>query len=386
MSDSDEFVLCALGDVLINHEDPKSGFALLQPALDAADLVFANCEGAYSRAESSGLLTAEPEQAEGLRVGAIDVMSCANNHVMDGGPAVMRDTLEVLRGLGIETVGAGADLALARRPVVLERRGLRVAFVAFVSTFPAGIEARSKRPGVNPLRFHNHYYIGEGDLEFNPEIAPEVMAMPFPQDMAALKTSVEEAGRDADVVVASFHWGEAVRPLIIRKYERETARVAIDAGAHVVLCHHPHIIRGVDFYRGAPIFHGLGNSVFHVRGGAASIPKEVQQVLIRQAGEYAPMPYEDYPFLPMHPESRISMVAYCGFRAGRVSRVGILPAFILPNGQTEPLDPSRGKGAECIEYLRHATEQAGLASLVEADGGPELAGYPLALIHPTDAR
>jgi poly-gamma-glutamate synthesis protein (capsule biosynthesis protein) len=382
MADSPEVVFCALGDVLVNHEDPKSGFGRLAPLLDEADVVFGNCEGAYSRRPAGGLLTAEPEQAEGLLVGSIDVMSCANNHVMDGGPDVMRDTLEVLDSLGIATVGAGENLAEARRPRVVERQGLRVAFVAFVSTFPAGIDARSRRPGVNPLRFHNHYYIREGDLEFNPGVAPEVMPIPYPDDLTGLRSSIEAAREQADIVIASFHWGEAVRPVTVHDYERETARVAIDAGAQVVVCHHPHIIRGVDFYKGAPIFHGLGNSVFHVRGGAGSIPPEVRDVLLRQAGEYAPLPYADYPMLPMHPESRISMVACCGFVGGKLDSVGIVPAYILPNGQVEPLDPGEGRGREVFEYLQRVTQEADLGSEVLHDGSRTLGGHPVLSVRP----
>ncbi len=382
MPGSDEFVLCAMGDVLINHEEPKSGFSLIAPLLEAADVVFANCEGTYSRSEEVSLLNAQPEQAEGLLVGNVGILCCANNHVMDGGPRVMQETLSVLRGLGIECVGAGATLEEARRPVVLERRGMRIAFVAAVSTFPAGIEARTRRPGINPLRFHNHYYIREGDLEFNPGIAPEVMTIPYPEDLAGLRDSIAKARDQADIVVASFHWGEAVRPVIVRDYERETARVAIDAGAHAVLCHHPHIVRGVDFHAGAPIFHGLGNGVFHVRGGATNIPREVREVLLRQAGEYAPMPYEDYPLLPMHPESRISMIARLGFRDGRVSSVGIVPAYILPNGQVEALDPETERGREVLAYLQRVTREADLASELRNDGAQRLAGHPVLGVHP----
>lgn len=381
MADAPEIVFCALGDVLVNHEDPKSGFELLAPLLAQADLVFGNCEGAYSRQQRGGLLTAEPEQAEGLRVGNIGVMSCANNHVMDGGPDVMRDTVEVLHALEIDTVGVGENLAEARRPVVVERGGERIAFVAFVSTFPAGIEARSRRPGVNPLRFHNHYYIREGDLEFNPGVTPEVMAIPYPEDIAALRRSIEEAREQADLVIASFHWGEAVRPVSIGDYERETARVAIDAGAGLVVCHHPHIIRGVDFHRGVPIFHGLGNSVFHVRAGAEGIPPEVREVLLRQAGEYAPVPYDDYPMLPMHPESRISMVGCCSISGGQVITTGIVPAYILPNGQVEPLDPGEKRGREILEYLQRITAEADLGSEV-LDEGARFAGHPVLSVRP----
>jgi len=386
MRGSERLTLCALGDVFINHDDPKSAFEPLSDVLGEADVVFANCEGVYTSAGGRGLLTASPEQAEGLRVGHLAVMACANNHVMDEGADRMRDTLQTLRDLEIETVGAGERLAEAREHVTLTRNGMRIGFVSFVSTFPAGIEARNNRPGVNPLRFHNHYYTAEGDLEFNPEMPPEVMAIPYPSDLAALRASIESARADSDFVVASFHWGEAVRPFIVRNYERETARIAIDAGADAVLCHHPHIVRGVDFYSGKPIFHGLGNGVFHVQGFADRIPKEVREVLERQADAYAPRPYDDYPLLPMHPESRISMVACLEFAEGGIDRVGIIPALIMPNGQTEPLDPTTDKGREIYEYLVRSTSQAELGSEISADGDWTLAGVRVCPVTPSETE
>lgn len=377
MAEPGRITLCALGDVFINAEDPKAAFKRLEAPLAAADVVFANCEGVYSPTAGRGLLTASPEQAEGLRVGNLSVMACANNHVMDDGVEGMRSTLSTLRGVGVEPVGAGENLAEAREPVVLERAGVRVAFVAFVSTFPAGNEARSNRPGINPLRFHNHYYVAEGDLEFNPEMPPEVMAIPYPADLAALRRSIAAARLQADVVVVSFHWGEAVRPVIIRSYERETARLAIDAGADAVLCHHPHIVRGVDYYQGRPIFHGLGNAVFQVRGFAERISKEVRETLERQADAYAPRPYDDYPLLPMHPESRISMVGCLELDKSGVRRVGLIPAYILPNGQTEPLDPATDHGREIFDYLVEATRASGLQSTLETGGSWSLGGSPV---------
>src|SRR5207237_56074 len=121
------------------------------------------------------------------RVGNVNVMSLANNHVMDAGAGGLMTTIEVLDELGIRSVGAGRDLDEARRAVVLERRGVRTAFVAAASTFPAGIEAKRGRAGINPLRFHNHYYLAEGDLEFNPGVTPEVMVIPWPQDIEAMQ-------------------------------------------------------------------------------------------------------------------------------------------------------------------------------------------------------
>ena len=349
-TDDVDVVLCAVGDVLINHDDPSRGFAPCAPILAEADIVFANCEGLYLAEPSTALLASDAANAAGLAVGNVTIMSVANNHAMDSGPSGLLQSMSILESLGIRTVGAGPDLAAAGTPVVVERRGVKVAFVAAVSTFPAGIEARGARAGVNPLRFHNHYYVAEGDLEFNPGVVPEVLVIPWEQDLAALRRAIATARTMADVVVFSPHWGEPVRPMTVQQYERDTVRVAIDAGADLVLCHHHHVVRGVDFHAGAPIFHGLGNFVFHTRGFGA-IPPAVRAMLEKQGGEYAPAFYEDYPMFPMHPESRMTFVAVCGIRDGRVVRTGLIPAMIRPGGEVEPLHLGEPEGQALAAYM-----------------------------------
>jgi poly-gamma-glutamate synthesis protein (capsule biosynthesis protein) len=369
-----DLVLCAVGDTLVNHPDPLAGFAPSAPILGAADLVFANCEGVYVREPSPMLLASDAGNARGLTVGNVGIMSLANNHAMDAGPAGLAQTQEVLGELGIATVGVGRDLDEARRPVVVERRGVRIAFVAAASTFPAGIEAKRGRPGINPLRFHNHYYLAEGDLEFNPGVMPEVMVIPWPQDIEAMKASIRAAREQADMVVFTVHWGEPVRPITVQDFERETSRIAIDAGADLVLCHHHHIVRGVAVHSGAPIFHGLGNFVFHTQGFGA-IPPNVKRILEKQGGEYAPAFYEDYPLFPMHPESRITFIGVCGIRDGRVARCGLIPAMVRPDGSVDPLHLDSAEGKEIAAYLAGANAAAELGTELRDDGDLELGGF-----------
>jgi poly-gamma-glutamate synthesis protein (capsule biosynthesis protein) len=374
MSNGFDLVICAVGDTLINHDDPLAGFAASAPILEQADIVFANCEGIYVREPSPMLLASDAKNASGLTIGNVSVMSLANNHVMDAGPAGLASTIEILDEHGIRTVGAGVDLDAARAPVVLEPKGVRTAFVAAASTFPAGIEAKRGRPGINPLRFHNHYYLAEGDLEFNPGVMPEVMVIPWPQDIDAMKRAIGAAKEVADVVVFTVHWGEPVRPVTVQDFERDTTRLAIDAGADLVLCHHHHIVRGVAWYRGAPIFHGLGNFVFHTQGFGA-IPPNVKRILEKQGGEYAPAFYEDYPLFPMHPESRITFIGVCGVRNGAVERCGAIPAIVRPDGSVDPLHLDSDEGRSVADYLIRSNAAAELGTEMRIDGGLELGGY-----------
>jgi len=381
VDNKNRLVLCGLGDVFINHPVPESGFAALAPLLSEADIVFGNCEGVYSE-RVDGLVAARPNQADGLKVGSINIMSGANNHFASSGGEVLQETKDILQQRGIEVVGAGANLQEARAPVFLKRRGLKVAFLGFVSNFYAGQEAKPNRAGINPLRFHNHYYRLEGDRDYNPCGIPEVMAIPYESDMLAMKKSIADAKSESDIVVVSYHWGDAMRPFIVFPYERETASIAIDCGADAILCHHPHIVKGVNFYRDVPIFHGLGNSVFHVRNGGKEIAPEVQRVLEKQAGEYAPRHYADYPLLPMHPESRISMVAVCSFDREGVNSTGIVQAYIQPSGQVVPLELACEQGQELAKYYQKASDEEGLNSTICFDDTSRLGGYDVLTVKP----
>src|SRR5262245_26151706 len=137
-----------VGDVFLNRPDPTRVFDESLPAFRAIDLLFGNCEGAFTDAPQwapsagwrvvSGLRNAAPLGPAGFHV-----MSCANNHTLDAGHAGLTDTLSVLRQQGIATSGAGADLGEARTPAMLERNGGKVAVLAYSSVYQAGYEARA---------------------------------------------------------------------------------------------------------------------------------------------------------------------------------------------------------------------------------------------------
>ncbi|MDQ6898158.1 MAG: CapA family protein [Candidatus Dormibacteraeota bacterium] len=375
-------LLCAVGDVLIDEDDPEHGFSRVAPLLNAADVVFGNCEGVYTdrqeQAPSAGIAVISPSHnIAGLGRAGFDVMSCANNHIVDGGHGALAETLRGLRNQGIEPVGAGRNIAEARRPARLARGGQRLAFLAYSSFFPAGYEARENVPGLAPVRFHNHYFLGEGEVQNSPAAIPEVLVVPDPSDRSALVDDIRRAASEADAVVVSFHWGEGLRPVVVFEYERETARLAIDAGACAVLCHHHHIVRGVDLYRGRPIFHGLGHFVFEIRHIERLLPESTMRAMAGSSHEYALGPREDYPLLPMHPETRMTMIATCEIVDGEVASAGVLPCYIEPDGMVTPLRPDTVRGAQVAEYLERIGVEAELGARLLRDDGFQLGGHPL---------
>jgi len=374
-----QVLLGAVGDVFLNRREPASAFAALGSTLDRFDLLFGNCEGVYSdrpsRAPSAGLPLIQPAAtARGLGAAGFSVMSCANNHFVDGGHQALADTLEALRSQGIATCGAGRDIVDARRPAVVERAGLKVAFIAYASVLPPGYRARERIPGVAPLRVATLYYPGE---DYTPGAQPEIWTVPHPQDVSALRADIASARKLADVVVCSFHWGEDHRPFTLAGYEISVAQAAIDAGVDVVLAHHHHLLRGIELYRGRPIFHGLGHFVFDLPNigdmdiGTNSMLDEIK----RRSGDYAIFERPGYPSLPFHPDARFTGIGRCILTAGGVSDPGIVPCYINPDGQPELLDLGSARGREAIEYLRTANARANLRAVVEPgeeDGVPVL--------------
>jgi len=251
------WLLGGIGDVFLNRPDPERAFDRCQASLRAFDLLFANCEGAFTDRPQyapsagwrvvSGLRNAAPLGPAGFHV-----LSLANNHTLDAGHVGLADTSAALRGQGIATAGAGEDLAAARRPAILERAGVRVAFLAYSSVYQPGYEARAKVPGLAAMRVHSHYYIPDWDAygKVEPGVRPQVRTVPYPEDMEVLAASIAQAKTQADLVVASFHWGTASAPAVLLDYERILGHAAVDAGADAVFGHHHHYLRGVELYGG----------------------------------------------------------------------------------------------------------------------------------------
>ncbi len=371
-----DWTFAAVGDVFVNRPDPDDAFRHCARALRGFDLVFGNCEGAFTDrpqfAPSAGWRVVAPAR-NGSRLGeaGFHVMACANNHSVDAGHQGLHDTLNLLRDQGIATVGAGADATEAYAPVILERGGIRIGVLAFASVYQAGYEARNGTPGLAALRIHSHYYIPDWDAygRVEPGVTPQVRTIPYPDDMARLTASIAALRGRADVVVVSHHWGQAGRPAVITDYEREVGRACIDAGADVVLGHHHHFLRGIEIYRDRPIYYGLGHFVFDLPGLDSALT-EHELAKLHQMGEYAIFPRPGYPLSPFHPDSRMTMIAVCGFRGARLASIGFVPCLIDGANHAVPYDARTPEGGQIVDYMVQISREAGLATdyAVEADG------------------
>jgi poly-gamma-glutamate capsule biosynthesis protein CapA/YwtB (metallophosphatase superfamily) len=204
--------------------------------LRRADISFGNLESAVSRRGTpfpkQFNFRGTPAALAGLRRHTgIDVLNLANNHVGDYGPQATLDTVRGVERQGMKAVGAGRDLRRALAPQVIERMGLRVAFVGFSNIAPVEFAAADGRPGT---------------------------AWATPESIAS---AVQAARRGADIVVATFHWGIEKQTLESAD-QRVLADAAVRAGAQLVIGAHPHTLQPVRRQGAALIAFSLGNFVF----------------------------------------------------------------------------------------------------------------------------
>ncbi|MYW04946.1 CapA family protein [Streptomyces sp. SID3343] len=389
--------LAAVGDVFLDRPDPHAAFERVAPIFAEADHVFGNSEGIYAdrydRAPSAGVaITAPAAHAAPLAAAGFSVLSVANNHIGDGGHSGLLENERILRGHGIALAGAGADLDRARTPAILRHHGVRTAVLAYSSTFPSGYEARQDVPGLAPLRSHNLYRPYEHG-EWSPGLLPQVVTMPHEQDHARLTEDIDHARRQADVVVVSVHAGDFTRPYVLTDHERRTARFAIDAGADLVLGHHHHLLRGIEFYRGKPILYGLGHFAFDLpdldtrlaaEGYLGESSPEDSLAARRRAGEYRLWPQPGYPLLPFHPDARMSMIAVLRLHPTGDTRVGLIPCTLAPDGKPVPHSAADPDGARVLDYLGRCCAEEGLPVRFEPDAMGKLGGHPITAVLPTN--
>src|SRR5713101_215776 len=264
------------GDVnLMNVTDPKAPFALIIDELHRADMVFSNLECCLVETPSGHSVSnegffADPKAGgDALRLAGIHAVGIANNvHYGDGN---IKASIARLDQLGILHTGAGADLAAARAPVVLERSGVRFGFLQRSSVYwPTNHEARKDAAGIAVIRGHTAYHVpvfktrADVPPANRPGIPPEIITWADAGYLSAFKEDIAALRPRVDVLVASCHWGLWKDVL---QYMTEIAHAAIDAGADIVIGHGPHDSLPIEVYKGKPIFYGLGNFSFHTGHG-----------------------------------------------------------------------------------------------------------------------
>ena len=265
-----------VGDIndwqVVKHDDGLRRLLLkVVPELRQGQIVFANLEFALTdrgewdpampwNSPEGGL---NPDDVVALGEAGFNIVSVANNQVMAWGPEGMLQTLELLESQGIAHCGGGRNLSEAHKPAIIEKNGVRVAFLAYTSVFVPSYRAGKNRPGMSVVEIHPSFQLHPRTFD-QPGTLPIVTTTPNKKDVAAMQEDVRLAKTKADLVVVSWHWGisEGYRKRVT--YQTEMGRAAIDAGANIVVGHHPHLMQGVEIYKKGVIFYSLGNfAIWH---------------------------------------------------------------------------------------------------------------------------
>jgi hypothetical protein len=309
------FSVLAAGDVmlggrarpLVAEHGADYPFDGVRPLLQHADVVIGNLEGPLARhapkVDRTYSYRVDPRLAASLARAGINVVTLANNHLMDCGREGVVETLQALACAGVTPVGAGVNREAAHDAAILQAGPLRIGLLGYY--WNRRCAATEDAPG--------------GAMD-----PPEALR----DDIGGLRGRV-------DRVVVAFHWGVP--------YERETspedrakARFAVDCGADAVIGHHPHVVQPMEVHRGCPIFYSVGNFAF------GSGNSRGEGLLVGLRFEEIRTVVEVY---PLYVKNRDPRVAYQpkllrGSAAGRV--LGGLVAPSGPHGAALRVEDDRG--------------------------------------------
>lgn len=223
--------LIAVGDISLKTKDNTHPFGKVKEALNGKDVLFGNLETVLSekgkKAEKAVLLYSSPKNVEYLKDAGFDILNVANNHIMDLGPEGFNETLEILNQSRLSFIGAG-NQKFSQSYTIIEKKGLKLGFLGYY-----GEEFRNFKEGI----FINRI------------------------DKDVINANIKELKLKCDVVIISLHWG--IENVFYPSPEQiKLARNLVDAGATLVLGHHPHVVQGLEIYRHGLIVYSLGNFQF----------------------------------------------------------------------------------------------------------------------------
>ena len=331
---------------------PVEGYTeLVLPVLEKADMRFVNCMRTYSdrtvRTEHAPQVGQPVEMAAIFSNGKFDAVTMANNHSYDSGPDAMVDTRTLLNSRGIQVTGAGRDLAQARQAAIVERNGVKVAYLGYTSLAPAGGEAGLNKPGVAAIRVKTSYETR------GPHQPVRIHTEPEAKDLAMLQEDIAKLRCEVDVVILAFHSGVIRLPRVLADYQVAVAHAAIDAGADMVVGHAPHIPKAIEVYKGKTIFYSLGVFAMTKPFAAPSWNEPAwAHGAVRNHVDLDP----EYPFMPYGTPCTLSLLAKAVASKEGIQRVSFLPMAMDKRYRPEVLRRSDPRFAQVLAYLEWASD------------------------------
>ena len=402
------------------------------------DAAFSNLETTFpgpdaypGGAPRSENIFSDPALLKELQWIGFNLFATANNHSMDFGIEGLLDTIQVLKQGGAVYAGTGVDLGHARAPGYLFTPHGRVALVSCASTFPQDSPAGQTRPdirgrpGLNPLRYEIRYRVNAADFDalrkindhltlmgvpggsgssqsmrfvfppsgpsgnygtsviFELSDKPGVITTPDQKDLEALTHSIRDARFFADYVVASIHAHEGIpgqAPGLVEipaQFVVDYAHAAIDAGADVFVGSGPHVLQGIEIYKGKVILYNLGNFITEnwIMAPEASTMYDRYNLDLGALASEAHNARSDYGRKdePSYPRYWQTAIAHVVFRDGRPAEVKITPITLgfryrsVNRGWPEVADLP--EATQILEHLQKLSEPYGTKIAISSGVG-----------------
>jgi poly-gamma-glutamate capsule biosynthesis protein CapA/YwtB (metallophosphatase superfamily) len=348
------------GDVVFSRDDWQPFVAGVAPALKRGDVVIGHVETPYtlnpSRTGVNMARASDPERLQGFLAAGFNMATLAGNHIWDAGLPGVADTIGWLDAHAIPRTGAGLDIEDASKPAFRTHDGVKVGLLSYNTTGPRDGWATANKAGAAYVHVITHY-----DLDHDcPGGSPSVYTFPTYPALAQLKAEIAAARAQCDILVVAFHKGILHTPIVMADYEQPLSHFAIDAGADVIFGHHAHILKGIEVYKGKPIYHGMSQLILPFP--KIVLDKHPQSFTARRTKLYQFTPISTT--FPFHPEAVHSLIAKIVVKDGKIATAGYIPVQI--DADAKPRVVTRAEtGQQVFDYVDQISKAVGFNSTFE---------------------
>ena len=349
--------ICAVGDLILDQPGPmETYFEEVKPELTDCSAFFGHVETPHSDRDVPYYHPSPVKHLKVLKDLGMSIATTACNHTYDAGPEGVIETVEHLHELGIQTAGSGATIYEARKMAVVEREGIKIGVVDFNASGPKLGWATSVKPGTNYVDVMTVY---QSMLDM-PQAPANAFSYMTPASEQKMKDLISECKKDVDILIAWYHKGNGgVRPTPgwLSDYEVPMCHAAVDAGADIVIGEHHHMLKGIEFYKGVPIYHGLGNFVtvtYAMTPGYNDTEEKLAYFKQRIKEGRGAMSY-DPPYYPWTPETLYTMIAKIFVDRNGAVKCGYVPCKIDSKAVVRLKYRDRG-GQEVFDFVKSLTD------------------------------
>lgn len=372
----DTISICCVGDLILDEPGPMEAyFEGTREVLKNQDLLIGHVETPHTRRSLPSCIDiqappSKPEHLDVLPKMGFDIATLAGNHLYDCGPYGVTDTLERLHDLGIATAGGGANLEEAKRPAVVEKQGIRTGVISLNAAGPRLGWATSQKPGANYISVETSY-VPARDM---PGCPAKVYTFIWPENLRQLEEEIKALRSQVDILIVVMHKGNGGDHPRLDSYEQPLCHAAIDAGADIIFAHHHHVLKGVELYKGKPIYHGLGNFVcatYAMTAGYNNTPEMIAYLKQREREGRGGGRYE-VDFYPWSEVSRNTVIARVIAGKDGIVESRLIPCYIEKSGNITVRTKENG-GQQIMDFLQKQTDGAQLGvRLCWSEDGTEM--------------